>query len=224
MNESDLEKKLQSLVNADIIDQGDSNFYYQGVQDNIFDKVFRSKYEDDIKAFDPQDIIKEYKEMLTNWKQKYYEIRGKYSYSKGLFSEYAIIDNLRARAYKNSKFYMKLTKNLPDDFKFVKYKSVWSYTASPIEQTELQVDIFARGTDSEYSIIGEVKNRESSKFSLDEAKGFFEKVNYLVKKERVIKYVVFVFSTSGFTDKAVDFFLKKNIAWSDDEGWLNLNN
>jgi len=63
MNESDLEKKLQSLVNADIIEQGDSNFYYQGVQDNIFDKVFRSKYEDDIKTFDPKDIIKEYQAM-----------------------------------------------------------------------------------------------------------------------------------------------------------------
>ena len=223
MNESNLEKKLQSLVNADIIEQGDSNYYYQGVQDNIFDKVFRSKYEDDIKEFNPKDIIKEYQEMLTSWKTKYYEIRGKYSYAKGLFSEYAIIDNLRARAYKNTKFYNKITNNTPDDFQFVKYKTVWSYTASPIEQNELQVDIFARAADSEYSIIGEVKNREVAKFSIDEAKNFFEKANYLIKKEKIIKYLLIVFSISGFTDNSIDFFIKNNIAWSGNEEWLNFN-
>ena len=223
MNESDLEKKLQSLVNADIIEQGDSNFYYQGVQDNIFDKVFRSKYEDDIKSFDSKDIIKEYQEMLRYWKKKYYEIRGKYSYAKGLYSEYAIIDNLRARAFKNSKFYKKITSNLPDDFQFVKYNTVWSYTSAPIEQTELQVDIFARAADSEYTIIGEVKNREKAKFSIDEAKGFFEKANYIVNYEKIKKYILIVFSLSGFTDNSIDFFHNNSIAWSNNDKWLNIN-
>lgn len=52
MTEVELEQKLQALVKSDIIEQGRSLFYYEGVQDNIFDKVFRGMYADDIQAFD----------------------------------------------------------------------------------------------------------------------------------------------------------------------------
>ncbi|MCP4133613.1 MAG: hypothetical protein GY754_21780, partial [bacterium] len=47
MSEGDLEKRLNALIYSDIIEQGRSNFYYRGVQDNIFDKVFRGRYADD---------------------------------------------------------------------------------------------------------------------------------------------------------------------------------
>ena len=39
--DGELEGKLDALVKADIIQQGQSNFDYQAVQDNVFDKVFR---------------------------------------------------------------------------------------------------------------------------------------------------------------------------------------
>ncbi len=44
MTDGELEKKLKALVNADIIEQGPTNFDYHGVRDNIFDKVFRGYY------------------------------------------------------------------------------------------------------------------------------------------------------------------------------------
>ena len=51
----ELEQKLHALVKSDIINQGRSNFYYQGVRDNIFDKVFWGMFADDIKEFDSQE-------------------------------------------------------------------------------------------------------------------------------------------------------------------------
>jgi hypothetical protein len=41
MPDVDLEKKLKALVKTDIINQGRSYYSYRGVNDNIFDKVFR---------------------------------------------------------------------------------------------------------------------------------------------------------------------------------------
>jgi hypothetical protein len=44
MTDGELEKKLKALVKADIISQGQTNYDYRGVGDNIFDKVFRGVY------------------------------------------------------------------------------------------------------------------------------------------------------------------------------------
>jgi hypothetical protein len=52
MPDSDLEKKLNALVKADIINKGSSFYHYRGVNDNIFDKVFRGVYDEEIRKFD----------------------------------------------------------------------------------------------------------------------------------------------------------------------------
>jgi hypothetical protein len=60
MSDTELERRMKALVKSDIIEQGRSNFYYRGLQDNIFDKVFRGVYTDDIADFDPGEINDEY--------------------------------------------------------------------------------------------------------------------------------------------------------------------
>ncbi len=62
MDDIELENKLKALLMADIIDKGQTNFDYRGVQDNIFDKVFRGEYEKEIREFNPGIIRKEYQE------------------------------------------------------------------------------------------------------------------------------------------------------------------
>ncbi|HLP48567.1 MAG TPA: hypothetical protein VK469_21685, partial [Candidatus Kapabacteria bacterium] len=60
MTDEELEKKLEALVKGDIIDQGQTHFRYHAVRDNIFDKVFRGVYQDEIEHFDVKDISREY--------------------------------------------------------------------------------------------------------------------------------------------------------------------
>ncbi len=86
MSEGTLEKRLHALVKADIIEQGRSNMYYRGVQDNIFDKVFRGQYADDIRTFDPQEIRNEYKAMYEKAQHDLHVMTGKYSQIKGQFN------------------------------------------------------------------------------------------------------------------------------------------
>ena len=109
--------------------------------------------------------------------------------------------------------------NLPDDFKFVEYSTIWSYTTSPVHKKDIQVDVFAKAGDEEYSLIGEVKNRKK-KFSLTEAKVFWEKASEVKKLENLDKAVVFVFSAGGFYKTAVDFFRENGIVWSNDKRFL----
>ena len=71
-----------------------------------------------------------------------------------------------------------------------------------------------------YCLIGEVKHRKTTKFSLSEAEAFVAKAEELCRLEQLEKYLLFVFSSCGFTGKALDYFKTNGMAWSDDQRWL----
>ncbi len=91
MTDGELEKKLKALVKVDIISQGASNYRYRGVKDNIFDKVFRGVYEEEISEFDVKVIKEEYIEELEKIKEQYKSLLGKYHCQRGYFTEYLIL-------------------------------------------------------------------------------------------------------------------------------------
>jgi len=214
MKNGELEKRLKAFVKSDIIEQGTSNFRYQAVSDNIFEKVFRGIYQDEIDGFDPKEIRNEYQQL-------YKKLQGKFNKYKGEFSEYVIINCLRHRAFKQNDLYVALINNLPDDFSFVDYESIWSYSASPIHKKDIQVDILAIADNNDYSLIGEVKNRKA-KFSVKEAKIFLAKALEVKQLESVSKAVFFVFSAGGFFQNTIQFLRESNIAWSADKKFLEV--
>ena len=71
ITDEQLEDKMEALVKGDIIEQGVSNYRYRPVSDNIFDKVFRGVYQDEIENLDIKDIIKEYEELLKELRHQY---------------------------------------------------------------------------------------------------------------------------------------------------------
>jgi len=223
MPEKDLEKKLKALVKTDIINQGQSNFDYRGVKESIFDKVFRGIYEKEIRKFDPGVIREEYSDELKEEKRHYKQLLGKYNWLKGYHAEFLILDRL-LRARKNNELLKSITRYLPADFEFRDYARVWKYHSSPEYAKVFTVDIFALSLDpDDYSVIGEVKNREFKKFSLDELKDFELKFAEIKKRENLERKAVvgFIFSRAGFTKEAEAYCREKGIACSEDERWLD---
>ncbi|MCP4133608.1 MAG: hypothetical protein GY754_21755, partial [bacterium] len=129
---------------------------------------------------------------------------------------------LMYRAYENNELYTSMMENLPEGFRFAEYKSVWSYKASPVHKRDIQIDIFARVKDKdECSLIGEVKNREETKFSKEEAVKFREKAQILMELEDIQKAALFVFSLSGFTKDAISYMKENDMAWTEDKHWID---
>jgi hypothetical protein len=221
MDDAELEEKLEALVKGDIISQGQTHFDYRGVQDNIFDKVFRGVYEKEIREFDVRVIRKEYSEELEKLKKQYDSLLGKHNYQKGYFAEYLILERLRLQARKSNALLKSITRYLPDDFDFCDYSRVWRYDSSPEYARKFSVDIFARAENpGAYSMIGEVKSREVKKFSKEEVMEFQEKFAWVKKLENIDRAVGFIFSRSGFTKEAENYCKEKGIACSEDERWL----
>ncbi|MCP4158083.1 MAG: hypothetical protein GY757_60830, partial [bacterium] len=213
MSDGELEEKLEALVKADIISQGQTNYDYRGVRDNIFDKVFRGVYQKEIEHFDVARIGKEYRESFEELKKEHLSLQGKYHSQKGHFAEYLILDQLKYRAFKKNEYFKSITRNLPGDFNFCEYSRVWRYDGSPEYAREFNVDIFACSVNpGDYSIIGEVKNRESKKFSKAEVEAFERKFAGVKELEKIERVVGFIFSRCGFTKEAEAYCRKKGIA------------
>jgi hypothetical protein len=225
MPDRDLELKLNALVKTDIINRGSSYYSYRGVNDNIFDKVFRGVYQEEISKFGTgaKVIREEYNEELKKEKERYKSLLGKFNYQKGYYAQYMILDRLRLHAREKNELLKSVTRYLPGDFEFCDYSSVWMYHSSPEYGRVFSVDIFARPVHAgDYSIIGEVKNRENKKFSLAELKEFQLKFAEIKKRENLERVVGFIFSRVGFTAEAEDYCREKGIACSEDESWLEL--
>jgi hypothetical protein len=221
IDDTQLEEKLEALVKADIISQGQTNFDYRGVGDNIFDKVFRGVYEKEIREFDVRVIKQEYNEEFEKMKKKYESLLGKYNYQKGLFVEYLLLEQFRLHARENNGLFKSITRYLPVDFNFCEYKRVWRYDSSPEYAKRFSLDLFAHAAAAgDYSIIGEVKSRDTRKFSREEAVEFERKFEEVKRQERIDRAPGFIFSRSGFTGEAEDYCKEKGIACSDDERWL----
>ncbi len=221
LSDGELEKKLKAMIKADIIKQGASNFRYRGVNDNIFDKVFRGVYQEEIESFEVGGIKKEYFEALEKLRKQYNLLLGKFNYQKGYFAEYLILDQLKFHGGEKNKLLKSITHNLPDDFQFSRYSRVWRYDSSPEYARSFNVDIFARAENpGDYSIIGEVKSRDVKKFSKDELIAFEFKFQQVVKQENIERVAGFIFSRSGFTKEALAYCKKKGIAYSDDVRWI----
>ncbi|MCP4219674.1 MAG: hypothetical protein GY765_33890 [bacterium] len=243
MTDEQLEERLEALVKGDIIDQGMSNYRYRAVADNVFDKVFRGVYQDEIEHFDGSEIRKEYEAAFNTLKKQYYRLQGKYNHQKGYFAEFLILNRLKYHGREHNVRLKSLTRNLPGDFDFCEYSRVWRYDAAPEYRKEFNVDIFARALPAArdadvnptsrgeaptpsgsgpagYSIIGEVKSRESKKFSKEEVTAFERKFAAVKKMEKVERAVAFIYSRCGFTAEAEAYCHKQGIAVSEDEGWL----
>ena len=208
-DDRELEKRLKAFVKADIIEQETSNFQYQAVHDNIFDKVFRGVYQEEIDGFTPDKIKLEYREL-------YKKVSGQFNKYKGEFSEYIIINHLKHHTYKQNDLYVSMIHNLPEKFTFVEYDSIWSYTASPVHKKNIQIDILAHAGAEQYSLIGEVKNRKA-KFSLKEAKEFFNKAKQVKQMENIDKAIFIIFSSAGFYKNCLKFLTDRQIAYSEDK-------
>jgi hypothetical protein len=219
MSDDELRKKLRALLRCDIIEE--NYFKYQGVQDNIFDKVFRSEYGYDIEEFVPQGMRDEYKALFEDLKEKYKSLSGEHNRYKGAFAEFMIIHHLRFKAYQNNELYRSMMQNLPDDFEFIEYESVWPYHSLPLHEPQFQIDVFAKAKPGEISLISEVKHRKTTKFSVQEAQEFQEKTAELMRLEQIEQAILFVFSSAGFHQNTVDFLKENGIVWSDDVRWLD---
>lgn len=216
-DDQETEKKLRLLVKGDLISNGSSSFRYKGMSDDIFYKVFRYRYEEEIEKFPLEEIEKEeYNRQLQRIKElevMLKSVRGKEKYYQGHFLEYVMIRYLKFGEFKKGKISLKeIVDNYQSGAEFTDYQEV-----KPQNGRQHEIDIWAHSQKKGQDLYIEVKNWQQP-VTEREIEGFVEAVNDIRVMEENQHYFIY-YALNGFEKKVEELLKKNNIMYADWNKW-----
>ena len=186
MTDADLETKLQKLIKADLISQGETNFDYKIAKDKTYELVFRRLYQKEIDYFVP-DIKKELRQEM-----------GRTSYEKGKFREYLVRERIK------KPFNLKdLAENGID--LTIKPKTILERETVKVGLRDREIDLIVKGNVELWIDVKDTKG----KYGKREADRWVEIKNLI--KEKSPKILFAAFSQSGYTSSAKELLVLNGI-------------
>jgi hypothetical protein len=208
LTDGQLEDRLFKLHKADLIEQGSTNFRYQGLKDPIFEEVFRGIYEEDIDKVGALQFQKEKDARLTS-------LTHKVSYYKGMAAEYRVINKFLFAA-QNQTPLEKLVENYQHGIVLTPFTSIGKKKFNLDQERGIEVDIYCQSKDAKYADLAiEVKDWKTpiAKSSIDE---FIQKTQDL--KRIVKKPCSFIFyAENGISQEQAKLLEQNQIMYTDGE-------
>jgi len=221
-NERELEKKLRQLVKGDLISEGSSSMRYKGMADDIFYKVFRYRYQEEIDNFSIEEIEKaEYRkqtERIEELQAELKTIKGRGKYNKGHYLEYILSKYLKFSKYKENRLKLKdVVENYQMGAEFSDYQQVKNRIINLEGGRQHEIDIYAKSKQEGQDLYIEVKNWQQP-VGRDEVEKFIQAVQDIHEIENEHGYFIY-YSLNGFTQVAKELLRKNNIMYSYREIW-----
>jgi len=221
-NERELEEKLRQLIKGDLIGAGSSSMRYKGMDDNIFYKVFRYRYQEEIDNFplekiEEEELIKE-QERIQELKTELRTVKGREKYNKGYYLEYVLTKYLKFGKFKENNIELKdVVENYQLGAKFTDYQQVKNCFINLEGGRSHQVDICALSKEEGQDLYIEVKNWEEV-VGTNEVKRFIDTVQD-IRKIKGKQGFFFFYAMNGFTQGAKELLIKYDIMYSYNEKW-----
>ncbi len=239
----EIQEKLLTLVEADMLEWGNADIDFRGLQDGTLNLILRNRFEKEIHNFEP-NLKQEFQEQIAALKQQKQKIQGMLSHLTGQVAEMQLANAFRSKKrFKLSHFF-----TLPNDIKNSKgetesgntdeNRTENSQTAEkplnvknhPTEQPLNIQDVKTRlifqredGKNMELDIVAESAcgrvllvevKKQATKTGLSMVEDFHEKV-VAFQKERPDNVMIPAFlSLGGFTETAIMLCREKKIAIS----------
>jgi len=226
MDDRELERKLQALVDADLISQGRTSLDYQGLGDTTFDKVFRMKYEKEIEQITfeivRQNIIDEFertnRELKTALAAKTHEanvLRGHLNQKKGEIGELWIKSVIRNHSHHGRYFNPGELGNNAEKIRLPLFHEIAVHAFSRQDQ-KIEIDILCRpALAAEWHLAVEVKNREARQVSVGDVEKFAFKLQAFKEDRGEVKLQSLYYSFNGFQPAALEKLRELQIYWWD---------
>ncbi|NPV53055.1 MAG: hypothetical protein HPY71_05980 [Firmicutes bacterium] len=215
------EEKLQMLVKGDLIAEGSTSLRYRGMRDDIFYKVFRYKYEEEIENLPLEDALaeerKRQKAEIEKLRRELRGLKGLYGYHKGHILEYLLMRYLRFEEYKKEGDRLRdKVYNYQEGAEFTSYREVKSARINLEGGREYEINIWAKSLEEGQDLIINVKGheRKAGQGEVEELLKVKETADRLGMKGYYIFY-----SSSGFDDNARELLRQNKIMYADRESW-----
>lgn len=96
MSEEELYERLVLLSESDVIEQGDSDIRFRGLQDGTLKLIVRNRFEEEIEGFDP-DLSDEFQTRLKALAHDKKRLQGRVNYLEGMLAERLLAIEFRTR-------------------------------------------------------------------------------------------------------------------------------
>jgi hypothetical protein len=203
----EIQRKLMTLVEADVLEWGNADIDFRGLQDGTLNLILRNRFEKEIDGFEP-DLKKEFHAQILALKQEKQKIQGMLNQLSGQVAEMQLANALRsAKRVKLSRFFNGVDDGADNPLNIVDVK-----TRVPFQRADgkhLELDVVAESSCGRILVV-EVKKR-AVKTSAIQVEDFCEKAAAW-QSQRPDQVIVPAFlSLGGFTDDALALCRRQGI-------------
>jgi len=205
LSTKEIHRKLEQLVEADLIEEGSTDIRYEGLKDGTLYLVITERFKDEIKTFTP-DLLTNFNEKLSNLEKQNKSLKARLNNLVGKFAEYQLATDFRTRKRFSLSIYFEGVKdktrlNIIDVSMRVKIQRK--------DGKEMEFDIVAT-SDCKREVIVEVKKWEK-KVGVQVVRDFIDKFDVYSKMFSKKKVLPAFLSVGGFTAPALKLLKSKKI-------------
>jgi len=209
----DIHRKLELLMEADLIADGGSDIRFQGLQDGTLYLILRSRFEEEILTFAP-DFGQDFRRDLAALQKDNKRLQGMLNYLSGKMAEYQL-----ATTFRSQKRFM-----LSKYFKDVQDKTRLNITDVQLnvrlqrpDGKLMELDLVAQSSDGRVVLV-EIKKRKE-KSGPDIVQDFWEKVQTYQQLHPDKLILPAILSLGGFTAEAKALCLQYGLARAERMVW-----
>ena len=203
-----IQEKLVTLSEADVIDRGVADIEFRGLQDGTLNLILRNRFEKEIEQFEPpSDLKSEFKAQIENLRAKNRQLRGLLNNLSGKMAEYQLATAFRSRKhFALSVFFNNVNDSTPLNIINVKERVIFQRE----DGKGMEIDVVAESKCGRFVLV-EVK-KTKTKMGLKTVSDFHEKVEIYGQIFSTPLILPAFLSLGGFTEEALQFCQTQGIA------------
>ncbi|WP_207689755.1 hypothetical protein [Desulfonema limicola] len=205
ISEKEIHERLRLLVSADVIEEGNSDIRYKGLQDGTLYLILRKRFEEEISTFRP-DLKKDFNAKLEKLKQEKRSLQGKLNNLVGRFAEFQLAAEFRTRKRFSLSVYFE---GVPDSTGLNIIDTRLRVKFQRADGKDMEIDVIAE-SDCSRVILAEVKKTKEPS-ALKSVQDFYEKIKVWSVLFPDKKPLPVFLSVGGFTHDALEYCQKYGI-------------
>jgi hypothetical protein len=203
-----IQQKLVTLSEADVIEQGVADIEFRGLQDGTLNLILRNRFEKEIKEFEPPSDFKlEFNREIEDLKAENQKLRGQLNNLSGKMAEYQLATAFRSRKhFALSVFFENVNDTTPLNIIRVRERVIFQRE----DGKGMEIDIVAESKCGRVVLV-EVKKTQT-KMGLKAVTDFQEKVEVYAQTFSISLILPAFLSLGGFIEEALQFCQTQGIA------------
>jgi hypothetical protein len=207
---NDIQRKLLTLVEADLLARGPSDIQFCGLQDGTLNLILRNRFEHEINDFVP-DLKQEFQTMVTKLRSEKRQLQGMLNHLAGKLAEHLLATEFRGRKrFRLSEYF----KGVRDDRELNLIDVKERVTLQREDGKGQEFDVIAQSSDSRVVVV-EVRKRQE-KSTLKDVEDFRDKCTVYAAKVAGQVIVPAFLALGGFTSDAQAFCQNAGIATAEE--------